>query len=193
MPSIHKFAHMLGWSIASVCTVLTALVLIILAIRQRRMRLWWSALFMIMLSFCFAAMALVSIGKRAYTTFRGWLSPRDGIATYTALFGADAESCVLVAHHRDQLIPKIDTAIKLRVRICPSEMERILSQLEYRTTISSPAHAYQYRHGSEPGFDLASLGDSVITHYREMRPGRNWRWIHTNLDTTDAVIIDVLD
>jgi len=187
------FAPMLGWSIASVCTALAALILIVRAIRQRRMRPWWIALSLIVLSLCFATVVFINMGKIAYSRLCGWLAPRDGIATYTALFGTDAESCVQVVHHRDQFKPKVDTAIKFRVRTCPLELERILSQLEYSTTISSPVQAYRYHHNNEPVFNLASLGDSVITHYREIRPGRNWRWIHTNRDKTDAIIIDVLD
>lgn len=172
---------------------MTGVVLALIAIRRRRLRPFWFALGFFALC---AGSAAVVVYRTAHGTIQRistLFAPRDGTTIYTALFGTPVNGCVHIIAHKDQVIPKLDTGIHLRVRTCPAEMLRILQQHRYSVerTITGP------RTGShtdlDDAFNPSDLGDTLMTFHYELLPGRQWRWITTNRDSTEAIVRDVLD
>ncbi|QQR85092.1 MAG: hypothetical protein IPJ76_10720 [Flavobacteriales bacterium] len=120
--------------------------------------------------------------------------PRTGSEIYAAFFD-ETPACVTVTDHRDQVVPKIDTGISLRMKTCPREVQRILSMAPYTGT-RSVSHAADRVYGGADAagpFAPENLGDTITTYYWEVQPGRNWRWLYVDPDSTEAIMVDVLD
>lgn len=121
--------------------------------------------------------------------------PRTGSEIYAAFFD-ETPPCVTVTDHRDQVVPVMDTYIALRMNTCPSEIQRILSMAPY-TTVAFGESVNGVIHLGGPDGDGAfaheTLGDTVNIYYWEIQPGRNWRWVYVSRDSTEAIMVDVLD
>lgn len=61
--------------------------------------------------------------------------PKKAGAVYTLLFKSPKDSCLTVHNFKDQVIPKIDCCIWMELKICPTELVRILSGKKYTETI----------------------------------------------------------
>lgn len=182
-----------GWLVAAVICGLATLVLALVAIRQRNMRpFWFSLLFLAITSGC-GMMAVYRIAAGVHSRVEEALKPRSGLEIYEALFGQPVGDCLHVTHQRDQIIPKLDTGISLRMRTCPVEMARILGQFEYTAERMASGDARSTAPDDQGDFSPALLGDTVLSFYREMDAGRNWRWIHCSRDSSEAIVLDVLD
>lgn len=120
--------------------------------------------------------------------------PRSGSEIYTALFDSVPAS-VTVTHHRDQVVPKLDTGISLRMKTCPSEVKRILSMGPYTAARSASNEADRVYGGLDASgpYSPENLGDTITTYYWEVQPGRNWRWVYVDRDSTEAIVVDILD
>lgn len=122
------------------------------------------------------------------------VKPRTGSEIYAAFFD-ETPTCVTVTDHRDQVVPKLDTGISLRMKTCPSEIGRILAMAPY-TAARSASHAADRLYGGADAagpFAPENLGDTITTYYWEVQPGRNWRWVYVSRDSTEAILVDVLD
>lgn len=126
---------------------------------------------------------------------RSAMKPRTGSEIYAAFFD-ETPPCVTVTDHRDQVVPVMDTYIALRMNTCPAEIQRILSMAPYTTVVlGDSVNGVIHLGGPDGGgaFAHETLGDSVNTYYWEVQPGRNWRWMYVSRDSTEAIMVDVLD
>lgn len=183
------------WIIAAACCGLATLVLTVFAIAKRNMRSFWLAVLLLLATVGCGAMAVYQLATKSYARISEMLEPRGGMEIYTALLGEPAADCVQVTAQRDQIVPKIDTGISLHMRTCPEEMARLLKAGEYTIARTASAEAARMQGGIDATgvFAPETLGDTVLTFYWEIDPMRNWRWIYTNLDSTEAICVDVLD
>lgn len=182
----------MGWLLAAVGCGLITLVLALVAIRYRKMRPFWIALVFLMIGAGCAVMAAYRVAIGAYTRATEALEPRSGIAIYEALFGKPVGNCVSVTRHRDQIIPKLDVGMSLRAKTCPEEMRRVLNQRSYDLTRTASLTANR-DHGASGEFAPETLTDTIIVGYLEIIPGRNWRWIYCSKDSSEVIVVDVLD
>lgn len=183
-------SELLPWSIGIIVCIIAALCLTAQAIHRRRMRLLWYATSFFGFALVLVLVVAVRTGRAVYHELKVSLAPRSGEMIYNDLFGAPTTACVTITRHRDQVIPKLDTSIRLRVRTCPAELRRILGQAAYS---SKKERTTRQNDTDENGFEPSSLGDTVWVHMTERIPGRNWRWIYCNMDSTEAIVEDVLD
>ncbi len=58
-------------------------------------------------------------------------SPKDANEVYTVLFKKPIDKCVTVVNFKDQVIPKIDCCIWMELKICPTELNRIIATKKY--------------------------------------------------------------
>ncbi|MEO6733500.1 MAG: hypothetical protein ABIN01_19915 [Ferruginibacter sp.] len=61
-------------------------------------------------------------------------SPKKGTDVYTLLFGKPAGNCMTVINFKDQVIPTIDCCIWMELRLCPTELNRIITLKNYHKT-----------------------------------------------------------
>ncbi|MBL7953304.1 MAG: hypothetical protein JNM62_16475 [Flavobacteriales bacterium] len=181
------------WALATAIFGTATLILAVVAIRKRLMMPFWAALGFLVLTVVCVLFALYATLGRVGSRVKEALKPREGIEIYAALFGEPVGDGVQVTHHRDQIIPKLDPGITLRLRTIPAEMVRILGQLEYTAERIASNNATVYTRHAKDEFAPGVLGDTVLLFYREMEAGRNWRWIYCNKDSTEAIVVDVLD
>jgi hypothetical protein len=185
----------LAWSAFALLAGLVFLVLLIMGIAQRRMALVLVAVAALLVSIGLSCVAVYHVMYKSAARVSEAFAPRSGITIYEGFFGAAPAACVTVTHHRDQVIPKIDTGIDLHMRICPAEVRRILAMGPYTSKrVASTAADRPYGGGDAAGdFAPETLGDTVLVHYWALDERRNWRWIYCNLDSTEAILVDVLD
>lgn len=183
----------IGWLVAAAVCGLVTLVLAIIAIRKRNMRPFWFALLFLAITAGCGVMAVYRVATGVHARVEAALKPRSGLEIYEALFGQPVGDCLRVTHQRDQIIPKLDTGISLRLKTCPAEMARILGQFEYTVERIASSDAHSTSSDDQDDFSPALLGDTVLSFYRGMDAGRNWRWIYCNRDSTEAIVLDALD
>ena len=109
-----------------------------------------------------------------------------------ALFGGPTGACVVITEHQDHVVPKVDTAIPLRMRTCSAELERIFQQGPYileRNAISTMLTE------AEPpdAFAPALLGDTILRFHWTIIEGKYWRTIYARPVSMEAICVDVLD
>ncbi len=179
----------LPWVIAALITAVTCVILFFIAIARKRWGAFYLSIGLFLLTILFAGLAIFRFGQRAIDRVGLFLEPRSGMEIYAALLGAPQSDCVKILASQDQVVPKLDTAIRLHVRTCPAEMARILGKDIYVLEHPAPVTAAE---GTDP-FSPALLGDPVLTFSTVIEPGRNWRTIHLNRDSTEAIVIDTLD
>lgn len=64
-------------------------------------------------------------------------SPKTHNEVYSLLFKKPIDSCMTPINFKDQLIPKIDCCIWMEVKLCPTELTRIIKMKNYKTSIYS--------------------------------------------------------
>lgn len=182
------------WSVAAILCGAVALVLAFIAVRRHSKHTLQFALLFALLAIGSGGIAVFAFASRSYARVSNMFTPRTGMEIYTALLGKPAD-CVEVTAHRDQVVPKLDTGISLRMRTCPAEMRRLLQAGPYQLERSAAGAAHRLIGGSDAAGSFApeELGDTVLTFYWELDPGRNWRWIYMNPDSTEAICVDILD
>jgi hypothetical protein len=177
------------WSVAALLSGIACVVLFVTSIVRKRFSDFYASLTLLVLTVICSTMAALTFAHRSYKHLRDLFTPRDGIAIYSALFGAPS-GCVAVINAQDQLVPKLDEAIRLHVRSCPAEIRRITAKNSYamEAMVLGPAVV-----APDDPFSPALLGDTVVKLSTEIGPGRNWRTIYLKHDSTEAIIIDALD
>ncbi len=183
------------WSIAAVLGGLAAFVLAFIAIRQRSVRTLLFAIVLVLLAMVAGAMAVFTFAWKSYARVGSMFTPRTGMEIYVALLGKPVCDRVEVTAHRDQVIPKLDTGISLRMRTCPQELRRLLSEGKYSITRAPASETARAIGGgnAEGPFAPEALGDTLLTFYWAIDPTRNWRWIYCNADSTEAICVDIFD
>lgn len=120
---------------------------------------------------------------------------RSGSDIYRIMFGPSPTGCVSVTHHRDRLVPDIDKGVRIRVRTCAAELERLLRTGAYRTAIGPASSiprpdATAYVSGD---FDPAVLGDTVRCLHVDATTRGPSRWIYTRLDSSEMIAVDLFE
>jgi hypothetical protein len=184
-----RISTILTWIIASIVLGLSGLALAFLAIARRRLGYLYGSLGVLGLATLCGAMALYITAERSVEELRAFITPRSGAEIYAALFDPPINKCMQVLDHDDALIPKLDNVIRLHVRTCPEELRRILAQgsyLEEKTTDLNGAKL-------DRSFSVDQLGPGVVTSNWTVTEGRHWRTLHYRPDSTELIVIDILD
>ena len=182
----------LFWSALAVVCALACAGLLIIAIRQRKIGFVVAAVLVFFVGGYCGFRAVREIIDRSRTKLALAFEPRNGREIYAALFGGSVGDCVVITDHQDQVVPKLDTAIRLRMRTCPAELKRILQQGPYileRSALSAVLVE------AEPPDRFAPelLGDTILRFQWTITEGKQWRTIYARLDSTEAICVDVLD
>lgn len=119
------------------------------------------------------------------------LTARTGEEIYTALFSTPSTDSLVVVHHQDQIIPRLDAAIYLHFFTTPSELERVLKQAAYtQTTVS---HIQLSINERPAWFRPEALGDSIHIFRKEANAYGAYQILYSNLDLTEVYCMDVAD
>lgn len=167
------------------------LILLFLGIVRKSKTIFMLALVGLFGAVAFGCIAGFLFIKKSANHFEALMKPREGKEIYQALFDKP-ENCVEVVESVDQIIPILDAAIWLKVKTCPTEIERVLS-------------AYDYSHESAATMNIiplsselkwthqTDLGDSTDVYKYEIIPGKNFRTLWISKDSTLMYCRDVLD
>lgn len=177
------------WIVVSIVLGVICLALAIMAIAKRQLGYLYGSLGALGLATLCAAMALFRTAERSVEELRAYTTPRSGPEIYAALFGPPINNCVQVLLHDDALVPKLDNVIRLHVRTCPEEIRRIVAQGRY-TQESSMKLSYT---AENEAYSIHQLGEDATTLNWTVSDGRHWRTLHFRPDSTELIIIDILD
>ncbi|HRO98019.1 MAG TPA: hypothetical protein PLN54_01135 [Flavobacteriales bacterium] len=176
----------LGWGALTVVVGLLGLALVMLGIMRRKFPLIIPGILLLMAATVGAGAVVTLAVQRTADRMEQVLAPRPGGEIYEALFGPP-EGCVQVIDAQDQIIPKLDAAIRLRVNTCPAEVRRVLLQHAYAVSMELADKDTTDR------FSTASFGDSVLTCSTTIVEGRNWRTLMISRDSTRMIVVDSSD
>ena len=131
---------------------------------------------------------------KSYRNIKSAFTPRTGKGAYEAFWGVDSFNCVEIIHFQDQIIPKIDYAIKLHFKTCPQELQRITRQKDYKTdTITNGNFHHTTPQDPADWFQPDKLGDTVIAYTHYFNEYGDGQIIYSNTDSTEVYCIDILD
>lgn len=179
---------LLSWVIAAFALGAFSMVLFISAIVAKRFSLLYLAIGVLALAGISGAYVVYRVAERSVDGVRELITPRSGEAIYADLFGAPMPGSVQIIAHDDAQLPKLDNTIHLRLRIQPPELRRILSAADYSAegTGSSPDER-------KTDFDPGSLGPDHIDLHATITEGRHWRSLYLSADSTELIVVDVVD
>lgn len=69
-------------------------------------------------------------------------SPKTPDDVYSLLFKKPLDSCVTIINFKDQTIPKLDCCIWMEVKLCPTELTRIIKSKKYETAVYSQSDSF---------------------------------------------------
>lgn len=118
---------------------------------------------------------------------------RSGDEIYEALFDKKETDCVKVLHYQDQVIPKIDVAIWLHVKTCPTEVKRILRKHEFSRKIEIHQKSTIPLTDNIYWFKPEELGDTIIVFKYSSKNAKNIQTLWINMDSTEVFCRDILD
>lgn len=176
----------LGWGALTIVVGLLGLALVMLGIMRRKFPLIIPGIILLMGATVGAGAVVTLSIRRAADQMEQVLAPRPGKEIYEALFGPP-EGCVYVIDAQDQIIPKLDSAIRLRVNTCPAEVRRVLRQYSYEL------HMEEADRDTTDRFSTASFGDSVLKCSTTIVEGRNWRTLMISRDSMRMIVVDAAD
>ncbi len=176
----------LGWGAFTVLVGLLGLALVIRGILRRKFLLIIPGIILLMGATVGAGAVVTLAIRRTAERMEHMLDPRPGAEIYTALFGP-SEACVQVIDAQDQIIPKLDSAIRLRVNTCPAEVRRVLRQFTYELQVQAVDKNTTDR------FSTSAFGDSVLIFTTTIVEGRNWRTLMIPRDSTRMIVVDTAD
>ena len=64
-------------------------------------------------------------------------SPKTSDEVYSLLFKKPIDSCMTTINFKDQVIPKLDCCIWMEVKLCPTELTRIIKLKNYQSSVYS--------------------------------------------------------
>lgn len=176
----------LGWGVLTVLVGLFGLALLMRGITRRKLPLMVPGIILLMGATVGAGALVTLVIRRTADRMEQVLAPRPGGRIYEALFGTP-EACVQVVDAQDQIIPKLDSAIRLRVNTCPAEVRRVLRQYSYELKVETADKDTTDR------FSANTFGDSVLTFTTTIVEGRNWRTLMIARDSTRMIVVDAAD
>ena len=171
-------------------TLLLFLVTLILGIKKKNKPLRVLSLFLL---FAFAGLSswtAFKFAKKSYKVVTEMLKPRTGDEIYNALFDKRETNCVKVLNYQDQIVPKMDDAIWLEFETCPKELKRILTK--HKFSVSTFYKVEISNEGTLSRFDPATLGDTIMVYECTMEECKIWQTIWSNMDSTKAIVRDIL-
>ena len=186
IPTFAPMAGILAWGVAAVALAVIGAVLLVNGYRRRRFPVIIPGVLCLMGATVCAGVVVTKAVQRAVNNAQDALAPRPGAEIYAALFGKP-EACVQVIDAQDQIIPKLDSAIRLRVNTCPAEVRRVLQQYTYELKVEAADQDTTDR------FSPHTFGDSVLTFTTTIVEGRNWRTLMIARDSTRMVVVDAAD
>ncbi|MGV3540033.1 MAG: hypothetical protein ACO1OQ_09490 [Rufibacter sp.] len=128
---------------------------------------------------------------KSYRRVSHSLKPRTGKEIYAALFGVPVYPCVQVKQMQDQVIPVLDTSIKLHFSTCPQEMERVLAQKPYEVEMKFRGKSIlQEDDGPQDWFRPSLLGDTLVEYRHQQEGSTNVQILYTNLSQTEVYCVD---
>jgi hypothetical protein len=165
---------------------LLGVVLVMRGIMRRKHPLIIPGILLLMAATVGAGAVVTLAVRRTAHRMEQALAPRPGEQIYSALFGP-SDGCVEVIDAQDQIIPKLDSAIRLRVNTCPAEVRRLLQQYTYELKMEAADMDPSDR------FSASTFGDSVLTLTTTIVEGRNWRTLMISRDSTRMIVVDAAD
>jgi hypothetical protein len=95
-------------------------------------------------------------------------TPKESDEIYSVLFGKPNDSCVVIVNIKDQLIPKIDCCIWMELKLCSSEVDRILISRKYENStyhLRDTTMLLKSFVGRPDWWDLELAGDSIVKSF----------------------------
>ena len=144
---------------------------------------------------CVAGWTGFKFVTKSYNRVADTLKPRTGDEIYDALFGKRQSDCIKILNYQDQVVPKIDYAIWLHFKTCPSELKRILLRHEFSAgKLSTKNWDGKIPYGETLGwFNPTTLGDTIVVYEYSTNNSRSIQTIWTTLDSTKVFCRDILD
>lgn len=176
----------IGWSVFAIALAVVGLTLLIIGYRRRRFPVIIPGVLCLMGATVCAGVVVTKAVQRAVHHAQDALAPWPGAAIYAALFGKP-EACLEVIDAQDQIIPKLDAAIRLRVNTCPTEVRRVLRQYTYELKMAAADRDTTDR------FSPSTFGDSVLTFTTTIVEGRHWRTLLISRDSARMIVVDAAD
>jgi hypothetical protein len=166
-------------------------VLLILGFSKRKKQLKLISFLFLFLFFCLSGWAGFLFFKKSYYFIYETVKPRSGDEIYDAIFDKRSSNCVKVINFQDQIIPKIDIAIRLHIKTCPEELNRILRRQLYtkKTTIDDLIPSDK----TVTWFNPSKLGDTLLIFEYSTADKRNIQTIWSNIDSTEIYVRDIFD
>ncbi len=181
-----RMSGIIGWSLFAIALAVAGVTLIVIGYRRRRFPVIIPGVLCLMGATVGAGVVVTKAVQRAVHHAQDALAPRPGAEIYAALFGKP-EACVQVLDAQDQIIPKLDPAIRLRVNTCPAEVQRVLRQYPYELKVEAADRDTSDR------FSPNTFGDSVLMFTTTIVEGRNWRTLIIARDSTRMIVVDAAD
>lgn len=184
----------------SVITFIAFLTLLIIGLVNRKKKLVWISVVLFFVLIGLAAWTSHTLFSKAFNKmneFSEIFKPRTDEEIYEALFQKKENDCIEIISFSDQIIPKIDYAIRLHIKTCPEELNRILSLREYSHEkviyIDSMSNSKLSFDENMDGFNPSTLGDTILVFEYSSEDHRNIQNIWSNLDSSEIFVRDVFD
>lgn len=95
-------------------------------------------------------------------------SPKNAQDVYTVLFKKSIDNCVTFINFRDQVVPKIDCCIWMELKLCSTELNRIIAMKKYKISRLSKSDSMNFTNSfinKPPWWTPQILGDSLTKYY----------------------------
>jgi hypothetical protein len=152
------------------------------------------------LIFISAGICFIFLGIAVYT---GWsivsksvhrvseiLKPRTGEEIYSQLYGKPQFGSLTILNFKDQIVPKVDTAIMLHFKTCPAELNRIVAGHDFTLEKKS---TQGWDSGENDWFKPDLLGKTILVYKYQKDEFANEEIIYSNLEQTEVYCIDIQD
>ena len=183
---------LLLWTLLCVLLFLVTAGLVLAGILKQRVNyiILATAFFLVLVGcgvytgFLFAGKAVQKVSKL--------LTPRSGYEAYTALFGEPIDSSVHVLSLQDQLVPRIDVAIRMEVTCSAQEFKRIIQQNQYHS-ITFDKTAMQAFDSAPAWFVPTKLKGKVTLFSTTASVDGDVQHLYVSEDSTHLFIEDIAD
>ncbi len=174
---------------------LTFIVTLIIGFTKNKKNLKYTSLFLFFTFVVCTGLTGYKVTSKTYNKIADTFKMRNGDEIYDALFDKRKTNCIKILNFQDQIIPKVDYAIWLHFKTCPSELKRILSRHEFNSEKLSTNNW----DGKIPleetldWFNPKTLGDTIMVYEYSTDDSRNIQTIWTNIDSTEVFVRDISD
>ncbi|RZK30335.1 MAG: hypothetical protein EOO61_19410 [Hymenobacter sp.] len=173
----------------------TALGLGIYGLLNRRRRILYAAIVIALLGLLVAGTTTYRIFYKSYRHMAEAVRPRSGAEIYLALFGRSSVACSQVLAAQDQVVPRIDYAIWLHFKTCPSEFRRLLTRHPFDGGKVPTAQWLEGIPGAEniQWFRPQAMGDTILVYEYATERNRNSQTFWASRDSTEVFYRDIAD